>query len=847
MASRKKKKKDSHPVIRDNLILICVGLICLLLLLSLFGMGDNVGAALKTFQKGAFGLCAYLFPIALFAIVLSAYISSKKNTLKIICSGLLFWLICFMAELICGQYSHSSTVVTAWNYGIATGLGGGAFGGILSFLIRNSLGLAWSVLIDLALAIVCLVIITEKSFIGLLGRGSKKAYKSAKEDISARRQNAQMRRREREESADGALDEEQDVRKSLRRIDRKAEGVTFNTDLRNTVDAGKPASETDFESEAASPNLQSAPEMPKLNREDGMHELGLNSDAEEKIVENAENTAYFSNTVVEEITPGSPAADDEPEAKEPEIEAPKEQDVEFEEPEVIEQDIDASETDDSKEASRIDGEAAPAKTPLKPSKYNLPPLSLLADPKGANGAGSDAGLKENADKLVSVLASFGVDVTVTGYEEGPTVTRYEILPPVGVKISRILGLSDDIKLALAAPDIRIEAPIPGKSAIGIEVPNKSRQTVYLKELLQGASMKKNTSKIAFAAGKRIDGTAVCADIAKMPHVLIAGATGSGKSVCINTIIMSILFRAKPDEVKLIMIDPKVVELSVYNGIPHLLTPVVTDPKKASSALNWAVVEMTRRYKLFADAHVRDMSSYNSKAAKDGEEILPQIVIVVDELADLMMVAAKEVEDAICRLAQLARAAGLHLIIATQRPSVNVITGLIKANMPSRIAFAVSSGVDSRTILDMNGAEKLLGNGDMLYFPQGMSKPERVQGAFVSDEEVGKTVSYIKEQAGGEAEYDESIQETPVASVSGSSGAAASDEGDNRDELFESAGLFLIEQDKASIGSLQRKFRIGFNRAARIVDQLEEAGVLGPEEGTKPRKILMSREEFNQIL
>ena len=413
-----------------------------------------------------------------------------------------------------------------------------------------------------------------------------------------------------------------------------------------------------------------------------------------------------------------------------------------------------------------------------------------------------------------------------------------------------MNLADDIKLNLAAADIRIEAPIPGKSAVGIEVPNKENSAVAFRDLIESKVYKDFQSNLAFAVGKDISGQVVVADIAKMPHMLIAGATGSGKSVCINTIIMSILYKAHPDDVKLIMVDPKVVELSVYNGIPHLMIPVVTDPKKAAAALNWAVAEMTDRYKKFADLNVRDLKGYNKQVESmkaNGEDIakMPQIVIIVDELADLMMVAAHEVEEAICRLAQLARAAGIHLIIATQRPSVDVITGLIKANMPSRVAFAVSSGVDSRTILDMNGAEKLLGKGDMLFYPQGYTKPARMQGAFISDGEVSDVVDYLKNQAIGNT-YDTDIEEKikSIGSGASSSGGASSSE---LDSYFVEAGKFIIEKDKASIGMLQRVFKIGFNRAARIMDQLAEAGVVGEEEGTKPRKVLMSMEQFEEYI
>ncbi len=493
------------------------------------------------------------------------------------------------------------------------------------------------------------------------------------------------------------------------------------------------------------------------------------------------------------------------------------------------------------------------KESIPKKEYIFPPVTLLKRGNLLSSANSQQEYKDTAIKLQQTLRDFGVGVTVTNISCGPSVTRYELHPEQGVKVSKIVGLADDIKLSLAAADIRIEAPIPGKSAVGIEVPNKENTTVYLRELLESEAFRSHSSRMAFAVGKDIGGQVVVTDIAKMPHLLIAGATGSGKSVCINTLIMSILFKSSPEDVKLIMVDPKVVELSVYNGIPHLLIPVVTDPKKASGALNWAVAEMQDRYKKFAECNVRNLKGYNSRieSLKDVPEEerppkMPQIVIIVDELADLMMVAPGEVEDAICRLAQLARAAGIHLVIATQRPSVNVITGLIKANVPSRIAFSVSSGVDSRTIIDMHGAEKLLGKGDMLFFPSGIPKPQRVQGAFVSDSEVQKVVEFLSEQ-GLTAEYDPNVEKqmnaAPVAGPTGNSGGS----GNGRDEYFEQAGRFIIEKEKASIGMLQRMFKIGFNRAARIMDQLADAGVVGEEEGTKPRKILVTMEEFEELL
>lgn len=489
--------------------------------------------------------------------------------------------------------------------------------------------------------------------------------------------------------------------------------------------------------------------------------------------------------------------------------------------------------------------------PKEIKEYKYPPIDLLSKPKREEKGISDQELKATAMKLQSTLASFGVQVTITNVSCGPTVTRYELQPEQGVKVSKITGLADDIKLNLAAADIRIEAPIPGKAAVGIEVPNTEISTVYFRELMESEEFKTKKSKIAFAVGKDIAGQVVVNDIARMPHLLIAGATGSGKSVCINTLIMSILYKAKPDEVKLIMVDPKVVELSVYNGIPHLLIPVVTDPKKASAALNWAVAEMTDRYNRFAELGVRDLVGYNKKVSvvEDEKEErfqkMPQIVIIVDELADLMMVAPGEVEEAICRLAQLARAAGIHLIIATQRPSVNVITGVIKANVPSRIAFSVSSAIDSRTILDGGGAEKLLGKGDMLFFPSGIPKPVRVQGAFVSDQEVSNVVDFLINE-NSQPEYNNEISakiSSAIQNIDTANGTASS----TVDDYFIDAGKFIIEKDKASIGMLQRVYKIGFNRAARIMDQLSDAGVVGPEEGTKPRKVLMSMEEFEQYI
>lgn len=472
--------------------------------------------------------------------------------------------------------------------------------------------------------------------------------------------------------------------------------------------------------------------------------------------------------------------------------------------------------------------------------YIFPPIDLLNENPSDVTSASKALILDNSRKLEEALKSFGVEAKVIEVSVGPTVTRYELSPGHGVKVSKISGLSDDLALALAASGIRIEAPIPGKAAVGIEVPNKEAQSVYLKEVINDTKFKSFPSKLAMGLGKDIAGNVIVADIAKMPHMLIAGSTGSGKSVCINTLITSIIYKAKPEEVKLLMVDPKVVELKVYNGIPHLLIPVVTEPKKAAGALNWAVKEMTDRYDRFADTSVRDLKGYNTLLIENGEEPLPQIVIIIDELADLMMTSGKEVEEAICRLAQMARAAGIHLIIATQRPSVDVITGLIKANIPSKIAFAVSSGIDSRTILGESGAEKLLGRGDMLFYPTGMSKPLRVQGSFISDKEVESIVAFVKQ--GNPADYDETVIENITSVSSSKSGDSDSDDDD---EYMNDAISFIISKGKASASMLQRQFRIGYNRASRIIEILEDRGIVGPEDGSKPRKVLMTKYEWDE--
>lgn len=529
----------------------------------------------------------------------------------------------------------------------------------------------------------------------------------------------------------------------------------------------------------------------------------------------------------------------------PEVEEPMAEEMPVEEVQPVAEEMpaDVPAAEPAKPEAQKETAQQPAAAPAEPAEkpYVFPPISLLGrDPGNSSGSGI-LEQQKNGRKLEMTLKSFGVEARVINVSAGPTVTRYEVSPSQGVKVSKIVNLADDIALNLAASGIRIEAPIPGKAAVGIEVPNKETKSVYLRTVLESDAFRKHPSKLAFALGEDITGNPIVTDIAKMPHLLIAGATGSGKSVCINTLITSILYKADPKEVKLLLVDPKVVELSVYNGIPHLLIPVVTDPKKASAALNWAVREMLERYNDFAACGVRDIKGFNAMKEEKGEPEakMPQIVIIIDELADLMMAAPGEVEDSICRLAQMARAAGMHLIIATQRPSVDVITGVIKANIPSRLAFAVSSGIDSRTILDMVGAEKLLGKGDMLFYPSGQAKPSRIQGAFVTDKEVEQIVDFLRKSSRPGYTQEMVDQITAVAKT-------ASGPSEETDEFFEQAVDLILEKEKASVSMLQRQFRIGYNRAARLMDELERRGLVGPEEGSKPRKVLITRAQWEEM-
>lgn len=804
-----KKKQDSQSFLKDEIIILSALAAGILLLISNFGIGGFVGDAVSSVLFGLFGTIAYIIPILLF-IGIAFVISNKGNSIAYIktAAGAGFTLmVCTLFQLIMNEYTAGTRLFSYYKISSMHKDGGGLLGGIVVSALCPAIGVIGTYVIVIILCIICLVIITEKSFIRGVKKGSEKAYSSAKQDAKKRKEQAELRREKKAQER-----EQKAAEKERKRKDNTVSGVSFDTTL-----------------------VKKSPEMREITPPEDVPDLF----AEEIPSYDGREAEVSKNIVPDDITinRAQPIMEEEAPIPEPVPEKRK-----------------TKESKKQVETATANVEQEIKKSEEKRAKeYVFPPLSLLKHGK-KSGGDSDAHLRQTAMKLQQTLQNFNVNVTVTNVSCGPSVTRYELQPEQGVKVSKIVGLADDIKLNLAAADIRIEAPIPGKAAVGIEVPNKENTAVMLRDLLETDEFQNHESKIAFAAGRDIAGKVVVADIMKMPHVLIAGATGSGKSVCINTLIMSILYKADPKDVKLIMIDPKVVELSVYNGIPHLMIPVVTDPKKAAGALNWAVAEMMKRYDLFAQYNVRDLKGYNAKVEtveaieEEGKpEKLPQIVIIVDELADLMMVAPGEVEESICRLAQLARAAGIHLVLATQRPSVNVITGLIKANMPSRIAFSVSSGVDSRTIIDMNGAEKLLGKGDMLFYPAGYQKPARVQGAFVSDKEVQAVVDFLVKNSESVQYNEEITNHVNSASVAAGGTVSGNSGADDRDAYFVDAGKFIIEKDKASIGMLQRVFKIGFNRAARIMDQLAEAGVVGEEEGTKPRKVLMSMEQFEQYI
>ena len=840
-------EQNAYAGLKEEAILILSFLVSLLLLLSNLGFCGIVGEGLSQGLVFLFGSFSVLFPFVLFFLV--AFTMANRNNpmimrkIPFICFLYIF-LGAFLPVLVLGKSIPEDLTDLLTE--------GGVLPGIFLLFLKQFLGSLGAMIVLFFAILLCLVMITEKPLMSLFAlfsvQTAEKAGRRAKSDLQRISQTARE-----------ALEE-----RRSRREEREADFQTTDfhlEDFKEEREVSLLEAEENKEKEALRSDLLSVKEELDL----------INSKKEDWKEDSFTVEGLSDSSKVEDLFPEDFSEIDEvPKSQSLKKQSMKEQSMK-EEPldeeklkkrllqgdpssrVVYTADGRRIASDNENLQKRIqekkEEELTVDSVPEKAAKpYVFPPLSLL---KRSHSQEEEkrSEIEKNAQTLKETLKSFGITVSISNVSVGPSVTRYELQPEQGVKLAKIVSLSNDIKMRLAAADIRIEAPIPGKSAVGIEVPNKNSQVVYLGDILSSPAFLENRMKLAFGVGKDIGGKVVVTDIAKMPHLLVAGATGAGKSVSINTLIMSILYRYSPEEVRMIMVDPKVVELQVYNGIPHLLIPVVTDPKKAAAALNWAVAEMTSRYKKFAAYGVRDLSGYNEKIRglteeereKEGLSVLPQILIIIDELADLMMVSASEVEDAIVRLTQLARACGMHLIIATQRPSVNVITGLIKANVPSRIAFSVSSGVDSRTIIDMNGAEKLLGKGDMLFFPQNLPKPIRVQGAFVSDEEVAKVTEFLKSQ--GEAEYNHSISKSLEKEATEETGGSQSD----RDELFAEAGSLVIETDKASIGFLQRKFRIGFNRAARIMDQLAAEHVVGEEEGTKARKVLMNMEEFEELL
>ena len=873
---KKNAQTQTNQLKNDCIILFSIAC-AIILILSNFNIAGTLGRGIKWLMFGLFGVMEYVFPVLLAGSIIFLMVNRellRVARIKTTAAYGLFIVLCAMVQCVYNNPDIAdNSIGKIFTYCADYKAGGGFFGAVLCKAL-SPIGLIGTFVILMILAIICIVIITERSFISGLkkvGNGGQRLMKEAKEDYSAYKEHSAGRQNDMSDDEYRKLREEERARARLKKIEKKEkqlaekkarEEYLANARMNNVV-RGVTSDTLIKDTQEQAPDIDIHEIVVDTERNDkysqDIYEPDYNAhneDTFELAYDDIDNNDYYpdNESHVEDIQPDYMSndymSDDEVTGAAPEdvtgyVESSYEEETPYDNDEIFENDVTNEE-----HKEKTEKEPEQVKPVHKPKKvYKFPPVSLLKrNPGTASGGKSE--YRVTAQRLQETLLTFGVKVTITDISCGPTVTRYELQPEQGVKVSKIVSLSDDIKLNLAAADIRIEAPIPGKAAIGIEVPNKEAGSVYFRELVESKEFKESQSAISFGVGKDIAGKTIIADIAKMPHMLIAGATGSGKSVCINTIIMSILYKAKPEDVRLIMVDPKVVELSVYNGIPHLLLPVVTDPKKAAGALNWAVNEMTDRYKKFAAMQVRNIKGYNDVVVKKNKEgidppmeKLPQIVIIIDELADLMMVAPGEVEDAICRLAQLARAAGIHMVIATQRPSVNVVTGLIKANIPSKIAFAVSSGIDSRVIIDMNGAEKLLGKGDMLYFPSNLPKPLRVQGAFVSDEEVENVVSFLKENA-EEVSYDESIAQ---ATVSQESMPGSSKGDDERDSLFADAGRFVIENEKGSIGSLQRHFKIGFNRAGRIMDQLADAKVVGPELGTKPRKVEMTMEEFETLL
>ena len=797
MTKRKSKGRKSKKVSTDFGVVITI-IFSILLTVLIYTESGYIGIMLSDFFGGMFGIIKYVLPIGSFAVAIKmacknddGYISSRIFQYSLL---LIFIAVILSVYQICNgqiniEQNISDIVKDAYALG-ANNIGGGALGTIAAVPLFKLLGKVGTIILSIGLALIMFSITFGIDISKIISNWIEAGVEKSKE------------KREYRIVAREELDDKEELaRAEIRKEGKRAKTIKENRKAYLEVEDDK--------------NNEVVPEQIKIN---------LNG---RTIEEDASGRKKFKHAKNDIVTLG--------------IENKQKMEPDYIEGNLFKKEEEKKE-EKVKEVLQLEHAVA-----VEDEHYEYPPVELLS--KGTKKAikGGAKALTDVATRLQKTLYSFGVQAKVENVSVGPAITRYELKPAEGVRVSKIANLADDIALNLAAETIRIEAPIPGKQAVGIEVPNTEKETVHFRDVVESDAFQDSKSKLSVALGKDVAGNMEIADIAKMPHALIAGATGSGKSVCINTIITSIIYKAKPSEVKFVMVDPKVVELSVYNGIPHLLIPVVTDPKKAAGALAWAVQEMDNRYNVFAQKGVRDLKGYNALAEKEeGTGTLPQIVIIIDELADLMMVAAKEVEDSICRLAQKARAAGMHLIIATQRPSVDVITGIIKANIPSRIAFAVSSQVDSRTILDQVGAEKLLGKGDMLFYPSGAPKPVRVQGAFVSDEEVEKIVSFVK--SNGVATYNDdildSIENSNKTDKELADEAAAGE--DDTDPLLRDAIDVVVETGQASTSFIQRRFKVGYARAGRIIDQMEERGIISGYQGSKPRQVLMTLERLQEL-
>lgn len=799
MAQKGKRTKKKSNKLDINVAVVILFLISILLAVLIYTKSSGyIGDHLRPILGGIMGVIKYIIPIGTFLIAIYMTTEDKEYLIsKLIQYGI--FLICIATMLSVFQFSNktfdindnfSEIVKTGYDRGVQD-IGGGVIGTVVAYWLIGLLGEVGTVILCIGIAAIFLIFMF----------GIKPAELIA-DFVETRRENREDKRIEKVE-----LREE---RKSMKR--------------QNIADEIPERKETKRERKLREKEEQ------RREAEALAEQLTINLDDEQEEKNDKKLKKY--NHKDDNLIPFNIGG------------RLKEKEEKKANPDVLEANLFKAEQEQKEEKVKQVLQLEHTIT-VEDEHYEFPPIQLLSEGEKKGVKGGKKAVADTATKLQKTLYSFGVSAKVENVSVGPAITRYELKPAEGVRVNKIANLADDIALNLAAETIRIEAPIPGKQAVGIEVPNKENEIVPLRDIIDSETFKTHKSKLAFALGKDVAGNEVVTDIAKMPHVLIAGATGSGKSVCINTLISSIIYKAKPSEVKLVMVDPKVVELSVYNGIPHLLIPVVTDPKKAAGALAWAVQEMVNRYSLFASKNVRDVKGYNEALENEGEgQKLPQIVIIIDELSDLMMVSPKDVEDSICRLAQMARAAGMHLVIATQRPSVDVITGIIKANVPSRISFAVSSQVDSRTILDMAGAEKLLGKGDMLFYPAGAPKPVRIQGAFVSDKEVEKIVDFVKNN--GEATYNDEIIKQIENANSTDKEIDAAEEDDNTDPLLMEAIDVVVETGQASTSFIQRRFKVGYARAGRIVDQMEERGIISGFQGSKPREVLMSKERWEEL-